>query len=174
MMLISEYNPAWKDQFIQLKEVFQKTLGDLALAIEHVGSASVPNLAGKPIIDIDVVISGYSVFPQVMEKLEAIGYFHNGDGGIKEREVFDQRKEVVWQPPLTFDHNLYVCPQGSRELQRHIAFRNQLKRNARYRQEYEEIKRDIARRSNDDRRLYAKIKEQECRSFVERVLADPD
>ena len=172
-MLISEYNPAWVGQFNQLKEGLQKTLGDLALAIEHVGSTSVPDLAAKPIIDIDVVISGYSVFPQVTERLWGIGYFHNGNWGIEEREVFDKRKDVVWQPPLAFEHNLYVCPQDSRELQRHIAFRNQLRRNARYRREYEKIKRDIARRSHDDRQLYAKIKEQECRSFVEKVLADP-
>ena len=87
-MLISEYNPAWKDQFNQIKEVLQKTLDDLALAIEHIGSTSVPNLAAKPIIDIDVVISGYPVFPQVTEKLEGIGYYHAGDWGIKERECF--------------------------------------------------------------------------------------
>ena len=130
------------------------------------------NLAAKPIIDIDVVISGYSVFPQVTEKLEGIGYFHNGNWGIEEREVFDKRKEVVWQPPLTIAHNLYICPQEGLEWQRHIAFRNQLRQNASYRKEYEEIKRDIARRGNDDRKKYVEVKARECRSFVERVLAD--
>ena len=39
------------------------------------------------------------------------------------------------------------------------------------RKEYEEIKRDIDRRSHDDSKIYVKIKEQECRSFVEKVLA---
>lgn len=171
-MLISEYNPVWQDEFIKLKDVFQKTLGALVLAIEHVGSTSVPNLAAKPIIDIDIVISDYSVFPQVTEKLEGIGYYHDGDWGIKEREVFRKKKDFVRQEPLTISHNLYVCPQGSLELQRVIAFRNQLRRNASYRKEYEEIKRDIARRSNDDSKIYTAIKAQECRSFVEKVLAD--
>jgi len=57
-------------------------------------------------------------------------------------------------------------------LQRQIAFRNQLRRNASYRKEYEEIKRDIARRSHDDSKIYTEIKARECREFVEKVLAD--
>jgi len=171
-MLISEYNPALKDQFNQITEVLQKTLGDLALAIEHIGSTSVPNLAGKPIIDIDVVISDYSVFPQVTEKLESIGYYHAGDWGIKDRECFKKIPGFDRPAPLTVPHHLYVCPQDSLEWQRQIAFRDQLRRNASYRQEYEEIKRDIARRSHDDIKIYTEIKARECRDFVERVLAN--
>jgi hypothetical protein len=38
-------------------------------------------------------------------------------------------------------------------------------------QKYEKRKLDIAARSGGDRRVYARIKEIECREFVESVLA---
>ena len=70
-------------------------------------------------------------------------------------------------------HHLYVCPKSSRELARHIAFRNYLNAHEEERLEYEGIKRSIEAKSNDDRSAYARIKEQEeaCCAFVESVLA---
>ena len=67
-------------------------------------------------------------------------------------------------------HHLYVCPAQSDELHRHIAFRDALRARADWRQEYEKIKQDIAKRSDGDRKMYAQLKEIECRRFIERVL----
>ncbi|MGB4439996.1 MAG: GrpB family protein [Sedimentibacter sp.] len=58
------------------------------LGIEHVGSTSVEGLSAKPIIDIDIVIKDYSAFELVKEKLALIGYVHDGNLGIKDREAF--------------------------------------------------------------------------------------
>ena len=73
-MIIQDHQPIWFDTFEQLKAVYQKALGDLALAIEHVGSTSIPDLKAKPIIDIDIVIKDYGVFPKVAERLEKLGW----------------------------------------------------------------------------------------------------
>ena len=53
-ILVAPYDPAWPT-------MFERIAGDLAAAvpdasIEHVGSTSVPGLAAKPILDIDVVV----------------------------------------------------------------------------------------------------------------------
>jgi len=101
-----------------------KTLGDTVLRIEHVGSTSVEGLSAKPIIDIDIVIKDHSAFELVKEKLALIGYVHEGDLEIKDREAFKYvGKEYLQQ------HHLYVCPQNSAELARHITFRNYLRNN---------------------------------------------
>ena len=57
------YDAAWKQAFETDREQLQAALGDLALAIEHVGSTSVGRLAAKPILDTDVVIRSYDDFP---------------------------------------------------------------------------------------------------------------
>lgn len=46
------YDPRWPDQFRREAEKIRAALGDRALAVEHVGSTSVPGLCAKPILDI--------------------------------------------------------------------------------------------------------------------------
>ena len=67
-------------------------------------------------------------------------------------------------------HHLYVCPLSSPELQRHIVFRDLLRARADLRREYEAMKISIAGRSGGDRRIYAQIKERDCRVFIDAVL----
>ena len=162
-------------EFEALQQVYQTTLGGLILQIEHIGSTAVPHLEAKPILDIDLVIQDEDVLPQVIARLQMLGYVHQGDQGIPQREVFKRLDSVVphvsprrqWMP-----HHLYVCPAQSEELRRHIAFRDALRARADWRQEYEKIKQGIAARADGDRKTYARIKETECRVFVQRVLGD--
>ena len=116
------YDKAWKSAFEDIKRELEGVLGGLALGIEHVGSTSVEGLSAKPIIDIDVVIKDYSVFGSVVEGLASIGYTHEGDLGIKDREAFDYTGK-----PHLLRHHLYVCPEDSQELRRHITFRDFLR-----------------------------------------------
>jgi len=73
---------------LNIKNELQTVLGNYAIAIEHVGSTSVEGLAAKPIIDIDIVISDYSVLEEVVRRLSKIGYEHEGNLGIEGREAF--------------------------------------------------------------------------------------
>ena len=87
-VIVVPYDKAWKSAFEEIKKEIERVIGDLIIGIEHVGSTSVEGLSAKPIIDIDVVIKDYSVFATVVQKLETIGYIHEGDLGIKDREAF--------------------------------------------------------------------------------------
>ena len=115
-IVVLPYDKQWKQDFLQIKDEIQNALGELALRIEHVGSTSVQGLSAKPIIDIDVVIKDYSVFDDVVSALGSIGYRHEGNLGIEGREAFTYDGKEHLQP-----HHLYVCPQDSAELKRHIA-----------------------------------------------------
>ncbi|MBQ3049692.1 MAG: GrpB family protein [Oscillospiraceae bacterium] len=116
------YDRAWKAAFEAIKTELENAVGDLIVGIEHVGSTSVEGMSAKPCIDIDVIIKDYSVFDEVAEKLAAIGYIHEGDLGIKDREAFKYSDK-----PHLMMHHLYVCPQDSEELHRHVTFRNFLR-----------------------------------------------
>jgi len=174
-MILSEYDPRWKLAFGELEKVYRNVLGELIVAIEHVGSTAIGGIAAKPILDIDLVINDCSVFQEVIKKLQFLGYRYAGDQGIPQREAFHREDEnVPWYEDCRswMNHHLYVCPDDSRELSRQIVFRDFLSSHEEERNKYEEIKKEIESRSNGDRKTYAKIKEQEgpCRDFVESIL----
>ena len=66
-VVVLPYDEKWKQDFIAIKEEISAALGDIAIAIEHVGSTSVEGMAAKPIIDIDVVVK--------KEKINDLVYF---------------------------------------------------------------------------------------------------
>src|SRR5262245_51865013 len=95
-------------------------LAGVAVTIEHVGSTAVPGLAAKPIIDMDVVIRSRSDLPAVITRLATLGYQHQGDLGIPDREAFRP-------PPGLPPHHLYVCLAGCAALRNHITLRDHLR-----------------------------------------------
>lgn len=138
-VIVLPYDPAWKAAFEDIRREIEAALGDLILGIEHVGSTSVEGLSAKPIIDLDVIIPDYGCFDAVVQKLAAIGYLHEGNLGIEEREAFRYDSK-----PHLYKHHLYVCPRDSRELHRHIAFRDFLRSNPGAVRKYGRVKEEAA------------------------------
>ncbi len=174
-MILVPHNSEWKMAFRKLEHVYKDVLGELLLSVEHVGSTAIEGIRAKPILDIDLVIENYSTFSEVNQRLESLGYQHNGDQGIPQREAFKRTDEKVpyWSSGCSWmDHHLYVCPTNSRELRRHIVFRDFLNHHGESRIQYEAIKKEIESRSRSDRKIYANIKENEgiCSAFIESVL----
>lgn len=134
------YDPYWPEAFDVIRKELEAILGKMALEIHHVGSISVPGLSAKPIIDIDVEIPSYDLFPQVVAKLEEAGYRHEGNLGIPDREAFCYEHK-----PHLQKHHLYVCPSDSKELYRHIIFRDYLRSHPKAAQQYGAAKTEAAR-----------------------------
>ena len=147
------YDKKWRSDFEEIKKEIQSVVGDLIIGTEHVGSTSVEGMSAKPCIDIDVIIKDYSVFGAVVNRLETIGYIHEGDLGIPEREAFAYAGKDHLQK-----HHLYVCPESSKELQRHIAFRNFLRKNPDAAAKYSRVKEEAARLFPDDIDKYIEYK----------------
>ena len=139
-VVVVPYRAEWKDDFETIRQFLLPKIGDIALTIEHVGSTSVEGLSAKPIIDIDIVIKDYEIFPAIVERLADLGYLHEGDLGIPQREAFDYRGETSLPK-----HHLYVCPSFSEELHRHIAFREYLRSHPDAVREYSRVKEEGAR-----------------------------
>ena len=144
-VIVLPYDSAWKTAFEDIRAELDAALGNLAIAIEHVGSTSVVGMSAKPIIDIDVVIPDYTLFDDVVQRLAQIGYTHEGDLGIKDREAFKYTDK-----PHLQKHHLYVCPQNSAELHRHVTFRDFLRGNPDAVKTYSAVKETAAERYPDD------------------------
>jgi GrpB-like predicted nucleotidyltransferase (UPF0157 family) len=139
-VVVSEYDPLWPIQFEELKALIWPKVEAYALAFEHVGSTSVPELAAKPVIDIDIIIENSSKLPEIVEALSNLGYIHRGNLGIEGREAF----KLVDSGRALPKHNLYVCLNNCIALRNHIALRDHLRSNAEDRDEYIRIKRELA------------------------------
>lgn len=144
-VIVLPYDRAWKSAFEEIRQEIERATSGLITGIEHIGSTSVEGLSAKPCIDIDVIIKDYSVFDAVARKLETIGYIHEGNLGIKDREAFKYANK-----PHLKTHHLYVCPQYSEELHRHITFRNFLRSHPEAVKKYSLVKEIAAQLFPDD------------------------
>lgn len=147
------YDSAWVSAFEAIRLEIEGAIGSLIVGIEHVGSTAVEGLSAKPCIDIDVIIKDYTVFDAVVQRLNSIDYIHEGNLGIEDREAFCYTGKTHLQK-----HHLYVCPQYSRELHRHIAFRDFMRSHPEAVSKYSLVKETAARRFPDDIDKYMEYK----------------
>ncbi len=152
-IVVVPWQPEWLRSFEKIRDTLLPELKGLILTIEHVGSTSVPGLAAKPIIDIDIVIEDQQGLPAVKEALARLGYQHVGDLGIVGREAFKYSNK-----PELMEHHLYVCVQDSSELKRHLALREHLKAHPEDRDRYAQVKYAAAARHPTDIDAYLEEK----------------
>jgi GrpB-like predicted nucleotidyltransferase (UPF0157 family) len=144
-----------------LRDRALRAIGDLPVRAEHVGSTAVPGCASKPVIDLDVVVTSSDDVRHVIERLEAVGYVHEGELGVRGRAAF------LW-PSGEKRHHLYVVVEGTDALDDHVAFRDRLRSDPSVVESYSRLKRELADRYGSDRDAYTEGKSD----FITRVLAD--
>jgi GrpB-like predicted nucleotidyltransferase (UPF0157 family) len=159
-IVVLDYDPSWPQLFETLRGSIWSAVADVAIAIEHVGSTSVPGLAAKPVIDVDVVVRDADVATAI-GRLTTLGYDHRGDLGISQREVFGR-------PPGSPIHHLYLCPESSPALANHLAIRDHLRATPGVAQAYGNLKTNLARQYSGDIDGYVQAKT----GFLLAVLRD--
>ena len=153
-VVVEKWNPKWKDEFERIVVSLGKDIIYNSIKIEHVGSTSVEGLSAKPIIDLDIVIEN-DKFEIIKRLLNDKGCKHEGDLGIEGREAFSYsgKEELM-------THHLYVCPKDSKELFKHITFRDFLKNNPALASEYSKVKEQAAVLYPDDIDKYMEFKSE--------------
>ncbi|WP_144782148.1 GrpB family protein [Microbacterium sp. BH-3-3-3] len=133
---IVDPDAAWPGVFEMLRSRIDGVLGDRVLAIEHVGSTSVPGLAAKPIIDIDLTVADTDDEDAYVPALEALGFVLR----VREPWWLGHRCLVSAVPAA----NLHVWPPDSPEAARHRLFRDWLRADEADRERYAAVKREVA------------------------------
>ncbi|MGB3762287.1 MAG: GrpB family protein [Ornithinimicrobium sp.] len=154
------YSPHWTVQFDRVAETLRAGLSEVTSAtVEHVGSTSVPGLAAKPILDIDVVVDAEDMAAAIAA-IEGTGYAHRGDLGVTDREAFEA-------PDDGLRRNVYVCRRGSLNVRNHLAVRDVLRGRADLRDEYGAVKMALAAEPDMDIETYVARKS----TVLQKVLA---
>jgi GrpB-like predicted nucleotidyltransferase (UPF0157 family) len=69
---IVDYDPTWPQRFEAFAARIRDALGPRALRVDHIGSTSIPNLAAKDVIDIQVTVADLDA--SLVPDLEAVGF----------------------------------------------------------------------------------------------------
>jgi len=162
-IVLSEYDPEWPKWFAQAESEIRLALGDTVLQFEHVGSTSVPGLAAKPLIDIDLVVADTNDEEAYVPKLEAAGYVLR----VREPDWFEHRMLRGQDPPV----NLHVFPTGCEEVERMLLFRDWLRTNEEDRERYARAKRELAAKEWKYVQNYADAKSEVVQEIMARAGA---
>jgi GrpB-like predicted nucleotidyltransferase (UPF0157 family) len=163
---VVDYDPAWPRRFEEICARIWPSIDDLALRIDHVGSTSVPGLAAKPIIDMDVVVSSDDRVQPVVARLAEAGYRWRGNLGIPGREAFHSNHEDL------VEHHLYVVVEDNKPHQDHWLLRDLLRQDPVARDRYAALKRQNATRANRDMDLYVAAKARFVAELLTRARAE--
>ena len=150
-----EPDPQWPQRFDEHRARILAALG--AVDVEHVGSTSVPGLAAKPVVDVQVVVADLDA---AVALLEQAGYV---------LRVREEGHRVVKAVPPAYDANVHLYEPGHPEIEAHLRFRDLLRSDEDARRRYEELKRSLAGREWPDVNHYAEAKGP----LIRELLAGP-
>jgi len=171
MIVVSPYDPNWPGMFAAEAVRLRQAMGDHALRIEHVGSTSVPGLAAKPVIDIQVSVPSLEPRDLYRTWLADLGYTHFDLGAFDLVYPFF-KKPAAW--PST--HHVHLCVAGSEQERDHLTFRDFLRRNPIVAGEYAVLKRKLAAAHDgltlESQERYSLAKTEFVRSVLARVFAE--
>ncbi|MBB5232651.1 GrpB family protein [Deinococcus budaensis] len=148
--------------FAQERGQVARALGPLAVAVEHVGSTSVPGLAAKPILDLAVGVEDAARLDACIRPLEQIGYASFGD-----REGWGEYF-FAKGPDEARTHYLHLMPVREQRWRDYLLFRDVLRACPDLRDEYQALKTALAREHGAARAEYTARKG----AFVEGILAE--
>lgn len=161
---IAEYDPRWPQLFAEEAVRVREALGRQAVvALEHVGSTSVPGLAAKPVIDIQVVVRSLEDAERAVPALEELGYRRRP--GLDAKRLYFPRDDA--QGRRCFHLHVYGPDHPSREA--HLTFRDHMRTHPDEAARYESLKRGLATRHPEDSLAYNDAKTEYIMSILEKV-----
>ena len=136
-IVVIDYDPAWPEAFREIAAAVRALLEPLVVAIDHVGSTSVPGLCAKPRIDLVTVVASDADIPEAIRRLQERGYEYRGN----------RYNDGMWtftDGPGMRRQRLYVCAPGTLKHREWLLFRNHLRSNGDAAEAYGALKRRLA------------------------------
>jgi GrpB-like predicted nucleotidyltransferase (UPF0157 family) len=153
MVEIIPYQERWPAEFQEIASTLRRGLGPLALRIDHIGSTSVPGLAAKDVIDVQITVAALD--EPVISAMTALGYTQ--PEGIWRDHCPPQfvGLESEWEklyfrpPPGQRRTNTHVRAQGRANQRYALLFRDYLRAHPATAGAYAELKRRLAQHLAD-------------------------
>jgi GrpB-like predicted nucleotidyltransferase (UPF0157 family) len=165
-ILIVAYRPEWPQEFQQIANHLRDALGEYALRIDHIGSTSVPGLAAKDVIDLQVTVAELThdldaPFARIgCTRLVEVDHDHIpptvSEDGKNWRKLF-------YRPPSDMrPTNIHVRRAGSANGRYALLFRAYLRTHPMAAGAYAQVKVGLAKKDAYDWDLYYDVKDPVC------------
>lgn len=152
-LIILPPNPTWPTEFQTLAAQLRQALGPLALRIDHIGSTSVPGLAAKDVIDIQITVA--TLDDRIVTALAPLGYTM-GEGVWRDHKpphanwADADGEKFYFRPPLGQRRtHTHVRVQGRANQRYALLFRDYLRAHPTTAEAYAELKRRLAQALRD-------------------------
>lgn len=162
-VVIVDYDPTWPEQYAEHEDRIRRALGETVVAIDHVGSTSVPGLPAKPIIDVLLQVPDSADEPSYVPAMESAGYTLR----IREPEWLEHRVFHIRDGERDVNVHVLSPRHAAAEIARMRAFRDWLRTHEDDRIRYATTKRELATREWRYVQDYADAKT----TVVEEILA---
>lgn len=151
-VIIVTYDLEWPGMFLELATGLRGALGDVALRIDHIGSTSIPGLAAKPIIDVQISVASFEPIDIYQAPLESLGFIYRPNNP-------DLTKRYFREQPGERRTHIHVRQIGSFSQQFPLLFRDYMRSHPQQAECYAELKYRLADEYTDDRLGYVAAKE---------------
>jgi GrpB-like predicted nucleotidyltransferase (UPF0157 family) len=150
-VIIAPYDPEWPELFASLGARLRAALGDVALRIDHIGSTSIPDLAAKPIIDVQISVADFEPLDSFRVPLESAGFVWQADNPELTKRFFRENPG----DPRT---HIHVRRMGSFSQQFPLLFRDYMRIHHEDAQAYADLKYRLADEFGENRHGYVEAK----------------
>lgn len=163
---ILPYNPTWPDEFRRIGAIIRQVLGDQALRINHIGSTSVPGLAAKDIIDVQISVA--ALLPSIETAMFEHGFTrrvnidHDHQPPSMPTDPTQWTKWLFHEPDGYRPCNLHMRIEGRANQRYALLFRDYLRAQPLAAQAYAQVKIALAARHADDIEYYYDVKDPVC------------
>src|SRR4051794_39512767 len=147
-IIIVDYRPEWPDEYAAIARPLREALGDLALRVDHIGSTSVPGLAAKDVIDVQITVRDFS--PAIEPAIVQLGYMRIATIDRDHRPPpptgpdEDWTKQIYTRAPEPRRTNVHVRRAGSPNGRYALLFRDYLRDHPLAAQAYAQAKKALA------------------------------
>ena len=162
------YQARWPDEFRRVAAELKEHLGGLAARIDHIGSTSVPGLAAKDLIDVQVSVPELDLV-QLVDRFESTDYTYVPRIHHDHRPPGADGRESDWSkafferclPPP--EVHVHVRVEGAPNARYALLFRDYLREHPRAAAAYAELKQKLSTIEPPiDIGTYADVKDPVC------------
>ena len=162
--IVVSYDPRWPEMYAEEKRKILEVIGENVVAIEHIGSTSIPGMRSKPTIDILIAVQDPDVVGSCVEPLRTIGYEYRP----MNKEIIPDTEYFRKGPSGANTHHIRIVKTGSSLWSNYILFRDYLRNHPEACREYEQLKEAAYQKHGRYLPLDAK------RSFIESIIGKAD